>query len=476
MSEAAAAAVPGVMSARAARLVALLVAATFFMEYLDGSVLATALPAIGRDFQVGPVSLGIGISAYLLTLAVFIPVSGWVADRYGTRSVFISAIAIFTAASILCAASPGLWPFVASRVLQGVGGALMVPVGRLVVLRTTEKANLVQAISLLTWPALTAPILGPPVGGFLVAYATWHWIFLINVPVGIAAIVLARRWMPNLQSGERRPFDWPGFALTGAALACFMEGLELLGQPGLPWWTAGGLLAFSIAVGVVAVRHAGRAKYPMLDLTTMRIPTFAASQWAGTVFRTCISTAPFLLPLMFQVGFGLDALHAGLLMLAVYCGNLGMKFATVWILRTFGHRTAGLATAVLAALAMLACAALYPSTSYALLLPVLALGGLTRSMQFTILQTLSYADVPPARMSAASSLSSVSVQVSMGMGVALGAALLHVVAGLDGRSAATLPDFHLTFVLVAALSTLGIPLIWRLPRDAGAAISGFRGP
>ena len=210
-------------------MLALLVASSFFMEYLDGSVLATALPSMARDFQIGPVSLGIGISAYLLTLAVFIPVSGWVADRYGTRSVYTAAIAIFTVASGLCALCDGIVPFVAARVLQGMGGAMMVPVGRLVVLRTTEKRHLVNAISLLTWPALTAPILGPPVGGFLVAYASWRWIFLINIPVGLTAVVVARFLMPNLTAQDRRPFDWPGFVLTGGALASVMEGLELTG-------------------------------------------------------------------------------------------------------------------------------------------------------------------------------------------------------------------------------------------------------
>lgn len=462
------------VSESGARAMALLVAATFFMEYLDGSVLATALPAMARDFRIGPVSLGIGISAYLLTLAVFIPVSGWVADRFGTRSVFTAAIAIFTAASALCALCDGLWPFVAARVLQGIGGAMMVPVGRLVVLRTTEKRHLVQAIALLTWPALAAPILGPPVGGFLVAYASWRWIFLINLPVGLAAIALARILMPNLMSDDRRPFDWPGFVLTGGALATLMEALELTGQPGVAWPVAAGLLAAGLAMGVAAVRHAGRVLHPMLDLSAMRIQTFAVTQTGGMIFRVVIGTVPFLLPLMFQVGFGLDAFHAGLLMLGVFVGNLLMKFATLRVLRRWGHRTAGVATAVAASLSMLGCAMLYPATPLALLLPVLMIGGLSRSMQFTLLGTLSFADVPPARMSGASSLSSVTQQMSSGLGVALGAALLHVVVGLNGRVTPVLVDFHVVFAVLAGLTLLGVPFLLRLPADAGAEVSGYK--
>jgi EmrB/QacA subfamily drug resistance transporter len=457
-----------------ARIVPLIVAGAFFMEYLDGTVIATALPAMAKDFGSNPVSLSIGITAYLLALAVFIPVSGWVADRFGTRSVFMAALVGFTAASALCAAAGGVWPFVGARLLQGMAGAMMVPVGRLVVLRTTEKRNLIAAIALLTWPALAAPVLGPPLGGFLTTYASWRWIFLINVPLGLFAAGLARVYMPNLHADQRRPFDGTGFVLSGAALSLFMEGLELAGQPGTPWPYGVGMVLAGLALGVAAVRHAGLTTHPMLDLSSMRVPTFAATITGGTIFRITIGSAPFLLPLLFQVGFGLDAFHSGLLVLVTFLGNLGMKVGSTLILRRWGFRTVGLATGVVASLVLLACAGLSPATPLAITLVVLFAGGLARSMQFSVLNTLAFADIPAARMSGASSLTSVSQQMANGMGVAFGAIALHLAAARHGAVTPNLADFHLAFAFFAALTLLGLPSILRLPAAAGAEVSGHR--
>ena len=457
-----------------ARVVSLIVAGAFFMEYLDGTVIATALPAMARDFGRDPVSLGAGITAYLLALAVFIPVSGWVADRFGARSVFIAALAGFTGASLLCAACNGLWPFVGARTLQGLAGAMMVPVGRLVVLRTTAKADLVAAIALITWPALGAPVIGPPLGGFLTTYASWRWIFLINVPLGALAIGMAAAWMPNLRSTERRPFDPAGFVLSGAALAILMEGLELLAQPAMPWPYGVAAVLAGVALGTAAMRHARQATHPMLDISALRVRTFAATIVGGTVFRITIGAAPFLLPLLFQVGFGLDAFHSGMLVLVTFLGNVGMKFGAMQVLRRWGFRSVGLAAGVAASLALLACAALTPGTPLALTLAALFFGGLTRSMQFTVLGSLAFADVPPARMSGASSLASVAQQMANGMGIAIGAIALHVAALRHGAATPSLADFHLAFGLMAALTLLGLPSFLGLPRDAGAEVSGHR--
>ncbi len=256
---------------------------------------------------------------------MFIPLSGWVADRYGTRDVFLAAIAIFTAASMLCGLCDGLWPFVAARVLQGMGGAMMVPVGRLAVLRTTEKAALVGAIALLTWPALAAPVLGPPVGGLLTTYASWRWIFYLNVPLGLLAMACSPALMPNLREAARRRSTWPGFLLSGAALALLMEGLELVSGEG-PGWAAPGAAGGRTAAGRGrGAPRAARTKAPMLDLSALRVPTFLATVTGGTVFRVTIGTVPFLLPLLFQIGFGLDAFQSGMLVLATFLGNIGMK-------------------------------------------------------------------------------------------------------------------------------------------------------
>ena len=455
-----------------ARIVALIVAGTFFMEFLDGTVIATALPAMAHDFGRPVVSLSIGISAYLLTLAVFIPLSGWVADRYGTRDVFLTAIALFTGASMLCGLCDGLWPFVAARVLQGLGGAMMVPVGRLTVLRTTEKSALVGAIALLTWPALAAPVLGPPVGGLLTTYASWRWIFYLNVPLGLAAIVASAALMPNLREEARRPFDIPGFLLSGFSLALLMEGLELVSGGG-PDWAGPVLLVAGLALGVVAVRHGLRARAPMLELSALRIPTFLATVTGGMVFRTTIGTVPFLLPLLFQIGFGLDAFQSGMLVLATFLGNIGMKPFTTITMRRWGFRGTALVTGVLASISLGLCALLYPWTPVPILVVVLFAGGLSRSMQFTVLNTLAFVDVPHARMSAASSLASVAQQMSIGMGVAFGAACLHLVALRHGGGP-DLADFHIVFLIVALVMLAGLPPFARLPADAGAEVSGHR--
>jgi EmrB/QacA subfamily drug resistance transporter len=460
------------MTPKRARVVALIVAGAFFMEFLDGTVIATALPAMARDFGRPAVTLSVGISAYLLTLAVFIPLSGWVADRFGTRDVFTSAIALFTVASMLCGLCDGLWQFVGARVLQGLGGAMMVPVGRLAVLRTTEKSALVGAIALLTWPALAAPVLGPPVGGILTTYASWRWIFLLNVPLGLAAMTASWLLMPNLRGEQRRRFDIAGFILSGLSLSLVMEGLELVSGEGLDW-RAPAVLAAGLALGVAAVRHGLRARQPLLDLSVLRIPTFALTVTGGAVFRVTIGTVPFLLPLLFQIGFGLDAFRSGMLVLATFLGNIGMKPFTTWIVRRWGFRDTGVVTGLLASVTMALCALLTPSTPIPVLVVVLFAGGLTRSMQFTVLNTLGFADVPSARMSGASTLSSVAQQMAIGMGVAVGAALLHLITLRHGGPP-SLADFHLVFALVAVLMLTGLPSFLRLPRNAGSEVSGHR--
>jgi MFS family permease len=249
-------------------LIALLVAGAFFMENLDGTVIATAVPQMARSFGVSPVDLNIGMTAYMLALAVFIPIGGWVADRFGARTIFASAIGIFTASSVLCGLSNGLWEFTGVRTLQGLGGALMVPVGRLVVLRTTAKQDLLRSIAYITWPGLAAPILGPPVGGFITTYASWRWIFFLNVPLGILGAVLALLLIPGSQDHQRRPFDWIGFLGSGTACAGLMYGLDLIGRHEIHQATTGFLLGGSLILGVVTAWHLRRHPHPLIDLSS----------------------------------------------------------------------------------------------------------------------------------------------------------------------------------------------------------------
>src|SRR5579871_54729 len=253
-------------SLRQSVVIALLAAGALFMEQLDGTVIATALPQMAQSFAVAAVDLNIGMSAYLLTVAVFIPASGWVTDRFGARTVFASAIVTFTLSSVLCAASGTLWQFTLARVLQGIGGAMMVPVGRLIVLRNTEKQHFVRMIAYLTWPALTAPVVGPPLGGLITEYSSWPWIFLLNVPLGIAGLALALVLIPNSRSEGKGAFDWTGFALTGFASFSLMYSLEAIGRNRIDWLITAPLLCASLTAGICAVRHALRAAHPLLDL------------------------------------------------------------------------------------------------------------------------------------------------------------------------------------------------------------------
>jgi EmrB/QacA subfamily drug resistance transporter len=458
---------------RRSSLVALIVAGAFFMEYIDSTVIATALPLMARSFHTRPVALSIGLTAYLLTLAVFIPVSSWVADRFGTRTVFCLAMLIFTLASVLCGLCNSVEGFAGARILQGIGGAMMVPVGRYVVLRTTEKKDLINAIALLTWPALAAPILGPPLGGFICTYWSWRWIFLINVPLGLLGILAALRLMPNLQPEQRRPFDPQGFLLTGSALACVMYALDRIGNEHSLWNLSVLILCAGLILGVLSVRHLRRHPTPVIDLWPMRVATFAATTWGGSLFRITISAVPFLIPLMLQIGFGMSALVSGTLTLWIFIGNLGMKVLTTPILRRYGFRSTLVANGLATALSLGLCCLMLPDTPTWILATVLCFGGLCRSMQFTAISTLSFADIPHERMNGASSFASLIQQMTTGMGVAAGALALHLAMGIHRNTGEpATADFHLAFGMLTIVALIGLISFLRLPASAGSEVSG----
>jgi len=452
-------------------VIALLVAGALFMEQLDGTVIATSLPQMAVSFATAPVDLNVGLSAYLLTLAVFIPASGWIADRFGAKTVFASAILTFTLASVLCGASNALWEFVCARVLQGMGGAMMVPVGRLIVLRNTEKQHLMAAIAYLTWPALAAPILGPPLGGLITTYASWRWIFLLNVPLGLTGLGLALALIPNVRGEGRGPFDWAGFALTGIAGFGLIYSLETIGRGGASLPLASAALLASLAVAGAAVWHALHTPHPLLDLNPFRVATFRIAVRGGTVFRAAITALPFLLPLMFQVAFGLDPFASGLVLLAVFAGNLGMKPATSTVLTRFGFKTTLLVNSCIAIATIFGCALLSPQTPIPVIMALLFVSGLARSMQFTTLSTLAFADLPKAGMSGANTLFSMLQQMATGLGIAVGAIALRLAGLIHADSTKlTTADFHIAFVVIAVLALLALVDFVRLPRDAADAL------
>ncbi|WPI72177.1 MFS transporter [Klebsiella pneumoniae] len=453
---------------------ALLVAGAFFMEFLDGTVIATALPDMARDFGVTAVELNIGISAYLITLAVLIPASGWIADRFGARAIFTLALAIFTLASVFCGLSTEVHIFVAMRILQGVGGALMVPVGRLAVLRTTPKHQLIKAIATLTWPALVAPIIGPPLGGFITRYASWHWIFFINVPLGLAAIILSLRIIPDIRETERRSFDLSGFITTSVAMVSLVTAMERLGDRQPQIWPTLALAALGFGCLLYSIRHFRRAAAPMVRLDALQVPTFRVTMYGGSLFRASISAVPFLLPLLFQVGFGMDPFHSGLLVLAEFVGNLTIKPATTPLIRWLGFRRLLLINGALNVCSLLACALLTPQTPVWAIMLILYLGGVFRSIQFTGVSTLAFADVPAAQMSDANTLFSTASQLAVGLGITLGAIGIRLGEQVgDWLHLTELPgiSFRLSFVFIALICLVGMIDSLHLAKTAGSSVS-----
>lgn len=451
-----------------------IVAVSFFMQALDGTIIATSLPAMATDFRTDVVSLNVGFTAYLLAMAVCIPPAGWLADRLGARNVFLGAIVLFTLSSLACAVAEGLWTFAAARIAQGIGGALMTPVGRQIVLRNTPKSELVNAIALITWPALVAPVVGPVLGGWITTHAGWRWNFLLNLPIGALGLALTVLFLAGGERERARPFDGLGFLLTGGALASILIGLELLSQEA--GWKAVGLVLLGSSLGWLAVRHLRRAAHPLVSLSVLSTQTFAISSLGtGTAARMVINATPFLLPLLFQVGLGLSAVETGSLMLVYFLGNLAMKAATTRTLRRLGFRTLLVANGIVASMAVAAFALVDAGTPRPLLLALLFIAGLTRSMQFTALNTITFADIEPAMRSAATTFSSMTQQLSVLLAVAVAALVirLSVLTGTGTMAAAaTLPDFHTALALMGGIGVLVSLRFLALPRDAGIEVSG----
>ena len=454
------------------RNIALLVAGTFFMENLDGTILTTAAPSIGKSLGVPSVAVGVTITAYLLTLAVLIPLSGWITRRFGSRRVFLVAIAVFTIASILCAVSTSLTELTIMRVLQGIGGAMMVPVGRLAVLRVTHRSDLVRAIALLTWPALVAPVIAPLAGGLITTYATWHWIFLINVPLGVIAFIAALRLIP-MEPLEIPPrLDWIGLLLTCSGLGAlvylgslFSEGS--FGVLEIVVWAVGGFGMVGLAIA-----HQLRTRHPLLDLRALRIETFRLSHAGGSLFRLSVSAVPFLLPLLFQDVFGWSPVFSGAIVLFVFIGNVAIKPATTPLLRRFGFRTVIIGATTAAALSMALMSFIAASTPWWLVILLLTFSGIARSVGFTAYNTIAFADVKRVEMTDANTLASTLQQVAAGFGVAVGAAALRAGDLIVGGNGAG--SFQLAFAVLAVLTAAATVEALRLTATGGENIRPVR--
>jgi EmrB/QacA subfamily drug resistance transporter len=453
------------------RIVPLVLAVALFMEQMDSTVISTSLPAIAADIGTSPIALKLALTAYLVSLAVFIPVSGWMADRFGAKNVFRAAIVVFVLGSIACAASNSLLAFVVSRFVQGVGGAMMTPVGRLVLVRSTPRSELVGAMAWLTVPALVGPLVGPPIGGFLTTYFTWHWIFLINVPIGLLGIWFATRYLPDVETLIQRKLDVPGFFLSGIAASGVVFGLSVVSLPALPAWVGFSTLGVGIVSTVLYLIHAKRTPEPLLALDLFKNQVFRASIFGGSLFRIGVGATPFLLPLMFQIGFGMTPFQSGLMTFISAAGAIGMKFVTKWFFRKTGFRNALMYGSLIAASFIAMNGFFTPATPTALILGLLLVSGFFRSLFFTGANALAYAEVPNEQTSLATPIASVAQQISIALGVAVAGGILEVSTNLHGGPL-QLSDFHTAFFLVAAISSLAFFLFMPMKPDAGAEVSG----
>src|SRR3954468_22192189 len=456
------------------RLIPLIVATALFMENMDSTVIATSLPAIAADIGTSPLTLKLAITSYLLSLAVFIPASGWTADRFGARMVFSIAIAVFMLGSIGCALSSSVTDFVIARILQGAGGAMMTPVGRLVLLRSIDKSALVNAMAWVTVPALVGPVIGPPLGGFITTYFSWHWIFLINIPIGMLGIYMALRYIDPIRSEDPERFDLYGLVLAGIGLAGIAFGLSVAGLNLLPWPTVAILIGIGTISMTLYVIHARRTASPLLDFTLLRLPTLRASIWGGFLFRLGIGALPFLLPLLMQVGFGLSPFKSGLVTFASAVGAMGMKTLAARIIKTFGFRNIMMINAVVSSVFLAACALFTVTTPLLLIMIILVVGGFFRSLQFTAINTVAYAEVEPVQMSRATTLVSVNQQLAISAGVAVGAFSVESTMLVRHVQELGAADFAPAFLVVAVISAVSAYFFYLMPVDAGHQISGRR--
>jgi EmrB/QacA subfamily drug resistance transporter len=453
-------------------LIPMIIACALFMENLDSTVIATALPVIAKSLGENPLRLSLAITSYLLSLAVFIPLSGWMADRFGARTVFRTAIIVFTLGSIACGLVQSLPELVLARIAQGLGGAMMTPVGRLVILRTVPKAELVSAMAYLTVPALLGPVFGPPVGGFIVKYWSWRWIFFINVPIGVLGVVLASRFIENTRESEIWKLDITGFLMTGCGLAGLVFGFEALGRGVLPDWAVGVLLVGGATSLGLYVLHTRITPQPIVDLTLLRIPTYRAAIIGGSIFRMSIGALPFLLPLMLQLGFGLDTLQSGLITFASAAGAMTMKFTAGPIIRAFGYRRVLIGNTLISGVFLMSYALFRPETPQFVIFLALLVGGFFRSLQFTSVNTLSYANVPSTQMSRATSFSSMAQQLAVSLGVGMGALMLHTTLSLRGSEVLNATDFAPAFFGVGVIALIPLVFFAPLSANAGAELSG----
>jgi len=458
------------MSARRSLIVPLIVGCAQFMHQFDGSVIATALPAMARSLGEDPLRLNLAITCYLLALAVFVPVSGWLSDKFGGKRVFMIAIVIFSLSSLFCGLSHNLTELVVWRTLQGVGGAMMTPVGRIIVIKSVPKSEVVQAINWITIPALLGPILGPSVGGFIVTYFSWEWIFFINLPIGLLGVFLVKAFIPDLRESDVPRFDLRGFLLVGCAVAALILGFEAMGRGLFPTSAVIVLIGTGLCCAVLYIAHARRRESPIVDLNLLRQRTFSVSIWGGALVYIGATSQVFLLALLLQLGFGFTPFESGLTTLATAAGSIMIKSMVRPVLRFFGIRRLLIYNTLLTAAYIFACGLFRENTPYLLILLILWIAGLSRSVEYTAIQSLAYADLPPALTARATSFSSMSQQIWLSFGVGLVALVMQLAREWHGHEVIAPNDITPAYFVIAFASLAAAGIFARMPKSAGAEL------
>jgi EmrB/QacA subfamily drug resistance transporter len=455
-------------------VVPLIVGCAQFMQQLDSTIIATALPVVARSLNEEPLRLNLAITSYLLSLAVFLPLSGWMTDRFGTRTVFGSAMAVFTLGSMMCGVADSLTSLVVARIVQGAGGSMMLPVGRMIILKTVPKDRLVSAMNWVTIPGTLGPLLGPPLGGFIVTYFSWRWIFFMNLPFGILGVVLIAIFVRNLREPGPHRLDIAGFLMIGTGLACLVFGFTTMGRGLLATHTVVTLIVAGTVCATCYFIYALRATAPIVDLRLLRVQTFRAGVFGGGLFYLAANAVPFLLALLFQLGFGLNPIESGTMTLAVATGSLVTRFLLTSMLRRFGFRTVTVVGVAIHAVCMVVCAFFGAGTPYALIVLVLLPMGFTRSITYTALNSLPYLDMPANRMSRAQSFASMSQQTFSSFGVGASALIIHFSLLLTGGDAVAVENVSPAFLILGLVSACSLFIYLRLPAELGTELSSRR--